>query len=71
MMFPTAFPVSNLSTRIWGFPEIGGGPSYHPFFGGIFHYKPPPVIIHFHGIFHEINHPLLGTPMATETLRHV
>ena len=32
---------------IWGFPKLGV----------------PLVIIQFHGAFHEINHPFLGTPM--------
>ena len=31
---------------IWGFPEIGV----------------PPVLIHFNGIVHEINHPAIGVP---------
>ena len=37
----------------WKFPEI----------------RVPPAIIHFTGIFHEINHPMLawGTPMTMET----
>ena len=32
--------------KIWRFPEIGV----------------PPVLIHFNGIFHEINHPAMGVP---------
>ena len=37
--------------RIWGFPKIGV----------------PPVIIHFNGSFHEINHPAIGVPPFLET----
>ena len=36
---------------IWGFPKLGV----------------PLVIIQFHGTFHEINHPFLGSPMTMET----
>ena len=40
------FKLSLSDLIVWGFPEIGV----------------PPVLIHFSGIFHEINHPAMGVP---------
>ena len=42
--------IALVSYGIWGFPKIGV----------------PPVIIHFHDIFLEINHPFSGTRMTME-----